>query len=194
MILDRIDGRMPHLGTAVAVLDSERVLLVRRKDLEVWCLPGGLVEPQETVGQAALREVWEETGLKTELTRLVGVYSMPNWQSGGDNTVLFTATPTGGDLVPQEEEVLELGFFDPEDLPEPFLWWHKQRVADAVSGIGGSVVRQQGAIWPFDPAWGLREVLGFLSESGLSKEELYKRYWTRRAPGDGEVEVAEVRT
>ena len=171
---------MPNLGASAVVIDSRRVLLIQRKDLGTWSLPGGLVDPEETVAEAAVREVAEETGLTTELTRLVGVYSSPQWRNGGDHTVVFAGVRTGGELMPQESEVKEARFFDPGALPEPLLWWHEQRVQDAVAGYGGSVARLQGVLWPFEATWSRRDVSGFFARSGLSKEEFYNRYWTER--------------
>ena len=184
---------MPNLGASAVVFDSRKILLIQRKDLEVWSLPGGFVDPEETVAQAAVREVAEETGVEAELTRMVGVYSSPQWGNGGDHTVVFAAARTGGELRRQESEVKDVGFFDPDDLPEPFLWWHEQRVYDAVMGLGGSVARMQGVVWPFEATWSRKEIFEFFIQSGLSKEEFYRRYWTERGPNDGKMEVSEVR-
>ena len=53
------------------------VLMVRRIDDGYWELPGGRVEVGETVGQALVREVAEESGVMIALTGLSGVYSDP---------------------------------------------------------------------------------------------------------------------
>ena len=78
---------MPNLGVSAVVFDSRKILLIQRKDLEVWSLPGGFVDPEETVAQAAVREVAEETGVKAELTRMVGVLFVSavgqRWRSHG---------------------------------------------------------------------------------------------------------------
>lgn len=59
-------------------LTPGQVLLIKRANPPLgWALPGGFVEIGETTEQAARREAWEETGLKVELTGLLGVYSAP---------------------------------------------------------------------------------------------------------------------
>jgi ADP-ribose pyrophosphatase YjhB (NUDIX family) len=58
---------------------GREILLMQRSDNEHWGLPGGYLEPGESVRDAALREVREETGWSVELGRLVGVYA--RWSS-----------------------------------------------------------------------------------------------------------------
>ena len=57
--------------------DHGRVLLIRRADNGLWSLPGGGMEPGETVTGCAAREVEEETGIGIEVTGLVGIFSNP---------------------------------------------------------------------------------------------------------------------
>ena len=64
---------MASLGVEVVILMDQRVLLVLRDDFNVWALPGGGVDPNESLVQAAMREVREETGVESAL---VGVVSM----------------------------------------------------------------------------------------------------------------------
>ena len=54
---------------------GETILLEKRCDCGWWGLPGGWVEPGESLAVAAVREVLEETGLSVEVTHLIGVYS-----------------------------------------------------------------------------------------------------------------------
>ncbi len=64
-------------GVAATILESHRVLLVRRgnePNQGSWGLPGGVVELGETVRKAIVREVLEETGLIIEPVRLLTVY------------------------------------------------------------------------------------------------------------------------
>lgn len=63
--------------TAAVRDDAGRLLLIHKIDNDYWALPGGAMEVGESVAQAAAREVEEETGVKVELTGLVGIYTDP---------------------------------------------------------------------------------------------------------------------
>ena len=90
--------------------DAGRVLLVRHSNGDVWVTPGGAVEPAEIPAEAAVREMWEETGLEVELTRVLGVYGGPDFivaYENGDRVsylmVFFEATPVAG--APRPDDV-----------------------------------------------------------------------------------------
>jgi 8-oxo-dGTP pyrophosphatase MutT (NUDIX family) len=113
-------------GAAGMVRDAQgRVLLQRRRDNGLWGFPGGLMELGESASDAIRREFREETGLLIEPRRLVGVYTSPEFDRcypNGDQSQLFASffecAIIGGALKMQEEEVLELGWFDLNgDLP-----------------------------------------------------------------------------
>jgi ADP-ribose pyrophosphatase YjhB (NUDIX family) len=154
---NRLWGRpkfVPHrwgLGVFVTLFDDDgRVLLVRRRDVPVWNLPGGRVEPDETPWQAGLREVREETGLEIELERLTGVYSKP----ARDQVVLnFMGRVVGGRLTPTEEAA-ESGYFSLDALPEPILPKHVER-------IHHSTTRQPEVVFQVQDTPPGLEVLGF---------------------------------
>ena len=127
-----------------------RILLMQRADNGHWGLPGGHVEPGESVSQATVREVLEETGCTVEVERLIGVYSDPARQtiesSRGVNSQLvnlcFEARvldESGQPTTP--EETLDMGFFAPDDLPEPFVPIHTIRIEDAVSAGAAAQIR-----------------------------------------------------
>jgi ADP-ribose pyrophosphatase YjhB (NUDIX family) len=137
------------LGVNVAIVQDNQVLLIKRKDIPAWGLPGGAVNVGETAAQAALRETREETGLEIALTRLVGIYCRPNWRAGGDHGILFTATPRGGSFQTVTDETVDARYFALPDLPETLLWHHYQRIVDALTDAGG-VVWLQDAVWPLD--------------------------------------------
>src|SRR4051794_22531041 len=65
--------------TIVVFDDAGRVLLVRHNEGDVWVLPGGSIEPPESLADAVVREMWEETGLWVEPMRVLGVYGGPDF-------------------------------------------------------------------------------------------------------------------
>lgn len=111
-------------AVTILVRDVEgRLLLVRQSDPEVWSTPGGAIEPSETPADAALREVWEETGLQVRLTRLVGAFGGPEFVTeyrNGDRvsyvTIVFDAVRTAGEHRVDGDEVVEIRYFTPDEI------------------------------------------------------------------------------
>ncbi|MBI1801567.1 MAG: NUDIX domain-containing protein [Chloroflexi bacterium] len=171
---------MPVLGVSVAVLIDGQVLLTEREDFAVWCLPGGGVESGESVAQAAVREVQEETGLRVELTRLVGIYSQPRY-AGGGHSVLFAARVVGGALALNPSEVRQARAFSGNSLPDNLMWWHRQKIADALNGVGGGVARAQDLISPFPPELTRAELYALRDSGELSPAQVFA--WLCRHPG-----------
>jgi 8-oxo-dGTP pyrophosphatase MutT (NUDIX family)/ubiquinone/menaquinone biosynthesis C-methylase UbiE len=129
----------PHVGANVAIFnDAGQVLLTRRQDNGLWCLPGGHMDLGETLDQTAMREAQEETGLTIQLEHLVGLYSSyfapgtfgPNSPARAILVALFRAHATGGDLT-LNAEVTEFGWFDPDHLPHDLIPQHVQRIHHA---------------------------------------------------------------
>lgn len=110
-------------AVSVFVPDADgRLLLIRRADTGRYALPGGVQEPGETLTQAAIREVWEETGISVAVTGLVGVYSDPrhviryaDGEVRQEFSVCFRARPTGGELV-YSDEATDVRWVPPEHL------------------------------------------------------------------------------
>ena len=67
----------PSVNTIVTN-DEGEILLIRRTDNGNWSLPGGAIDPGETIRQAAVRETREETGIDCRVFRISGLYSNPN--------------------------------------------------------------------------------------------------------------------
>jgi ADP-ribose pyrophosphatase YjhB (NUDIX family) len=65
----------PFVGGDAAVLDEAgRLLLIRRADNGLWALPGGALEVGETPAEGAVREAWEEAGVRCQAVALAGVF------------------------------------------------------------------------------------------------------------------------
>jgi len=95
----------------VVVNDAGEILLIRRSDNDKWALPGGAIDLGESVAQAAIRETREETGIDSEITGIVGIYTDPKhiilYTSNGEVrqefAIVLTARPTGGNPTPSDE-------------------------------------------------------------------------------------------
>ena len=127
-------------AVAVIIFDAEgRVLLQKRADVNRWGLISGHVEPGETVAQAAIREVKEETGLTIRIKRLIGVYSDPESQTydypDGRRVHYITTYLEGepSEAIAQApcSETLEVGYFAPDQLPTDLLRMHPDWLKDA---------------------------------------------------------------
>ena len=129
-------------GTCAAVFNERgEILLQKRADNGFWSMPGGAVDPGESVEQGALREVWEETGLQVRVVRLVGVYSDPrNYMithyPGGDIvhnvSLCFVCERVAGTLQLSDEST-DIGYFPVEALPEPMMPSHRIRLKDVLA-------------------------------------------------------------
>ncbi|GMA49224.1 DNA mismatch repair protein MutT [Alicyclobacillus contaminans] len=146
--MNRIDEIRP--GVAMIIFDPRgRVLLQRRADVGLWGIPSGHVEPGETVVNAAVREVLEETGLRTRVKRLIGVYSDPQSQvfkyTNGRVvhfvTVCFEMAIVGGTLHSNSGESLDVRFYPVDALPDDILPMHPRWLEDALAKSGAPFVR-----------------------------------------------------
>jgi ADP-ribose pyrophosphatase YjhB (NUDIX family) len=104
--------------TTLPVTDKGQVMLIRRgiePGLGMWAQPGGFLEIDETVREAAIRETLEETGLRIEPGAIVGLYSRGQ---AAVVVVAFEATIVSGTPA-VTHEALETRPFAPEAIPWP---------------------------------------------------------------------------
>ena len=121
-------------GTCTVVLNDEgKVLLLKREDFRLWVLPGGSLEPGETLEAGAIRETEEETGYKIAIERYVGCYILPDGPLGPRKTHCFVGRVTGGEAIERGPETLAVGWFAPDALPKRFYGHHRERLADALA-------------------------------------------------------------
>ncbi|MFI6456755.1 NUDIX hydrolase [Streptosporangium amethystogenes] len=108
--------------SAVVVDDRGRILMQRRTDNGLWALPGGGMDLTESVPQAAVREVKEETGYDVEVTGMVGLYTDARHiiaYSDGEVrrqfNVCLTARVVGGALAVSDEST-DVRWVDREEI------------------------------------------------------------------------------
>lgn len=130
--------------TAAVRDDAGRLLLTRRCDNGLWVIPGGKLELGETLAQAAVREVLEETGVEIEVTGFAGTYTDPGHVIVYDNgpagevvlqefSVCLHARHVGGIGRADHTETSEVRWFEPSELSgldlHPVM---RKRIADAL--------------------------------------------------------------
>ncbi|SNT62252.1 ADP-ribose pyrophosphatase YjhB, NUDIX family [Streptosporangium subroseum] len=110
--------------SAVVVDDAGHVLMQRRTDNGLWALPGGGMDLTESVPQAAVREVKEETGYDVEVAGMVGLYTDARHiiaYSDGEVrrqfNICLTARLVGGALAISDEST-DVRWISPDEIEE----------------------------------------------------------------------------
>jgi ADP-ribose pyrophosphatase YjhB (NUDIX family) len=125
-----------NIGVGGAVVRDGRLLLVRRASRHGrgnWQLPGGFIEPNETIEQAVVREVLEEAGVIAEVEAVLGLRSRYDPDSGNGIYIVLVLRPVSGEPVADNREVDQAGYFTLEEIRRlsplpPVNWEIAQRV------------------------------------------------------------------
>jgi len=119
-----VDAIIPYQG---------KIVVIRRRNEPFkgyYALPGGIVEYGETVEEAVLREVKEETGLDVEIHKLVGVYSDPGRDPRGHFvSICFITIPVGGELK-AGSDAKDIALFSLDNIPK-LAFDHNKMIEDA---------------------------------------------------------------
>jgi 8-oxo-dGTP diphosphatase len=95
-----------------------------------WVLPGGLVGLEETLEKAVQREVLEETGCKSKVTELIGVYSHPGRDPRGRTVSACFSCQAESAPLKESEEAVEVKAFRLEELPPKLGFDHLEMIKD----------------------------------------------------------------
>jgi len=132
--------------TTIPVTDAGEVVLLRRgiePAYGSWAQPGGFLEVDETVNQAAIRETWEETGLVVEPGEIVGLYSR---LEAAVVVIVFEARVIGG-TAQTTPEALEVQAFPPGEIP-----WSGIELVTSRWAVRDWVRMRHPEVYPGDPA------------------------------------------
>jgi 8-oxo-dGTP diphosphatase len=123
-------------ATAIIEFPNNQILLIKRGTVVFrgcWALPGGKVEAEETIEEAVVREVKEETGLKVEIKRKIGEYHY----SGTNNGIYYDYYPTcflvkvvEGKIRRQKGEIEQIKLFDLDEIPKRLAFEHSTMIKD----------------------------------------------------------------
>lgn len=128
-------------STALVPYPDNKILLIKRNTIPFkgyWALPGGRMDPGETVEQTIVREVKEETGLDVIIVRKVGEYVEKGVKDDVDYEyypTCFVVKPVGGEIKKQESEIQEINLFNLNELPKPLAFVHEEMIKDYVDAL-----------------------------------------------------------
>lgn len=127
-------------GCSAVIFDDtgKKILLTRRSDNGQWCLPGGGMDPGESAEEACIREVYEETGLRVAVVRLIGIYTSPNFRidypdgNKVQGVALNFEVRVAAGQPRTSEETTGFGYFSQEEMAKmDVVTNHLQRIEDA---------------------------------------------------------------
>ena len=128
----------PLVGGDAAVIDDEgRILLIQRADNGKWAMPGGVLEVGETPAEGVVRETLEETGMHCRARAFVGVFDSRFCGTTSRHHLyhfVFLCEPLNHREVGKPShaiEVLDVGWFPEDDLPEDVDPGHMSRIPEA---------------------------------------------------------------
>lgn len=130
------DNKKSSVAGVVFSDDRSKVLLIKRRDVSIWVIPGGGVDPGESPETAVVREFLEETGLTVMIKRQVALYTPINLLS--NHSYLYECSIVNGELT-LGNETQGIDFFSLDRLPDPIFFLHKEWIEDAGKQVPGVI-------------------------------------------------------
>lgn len=128
--------RDPKVAAAV-VVEVEGGIVLGRRGIEpgygLWCLPGGFVNDDEHPAAAAVRECLEEINAGVELTGLLGIYHVGKTTTSSIVGIAYRARLVDGERISAGPEMLEVGVFSLDTLPQIAFPSHRAVLAAYVT-------------------------------------------------------------
>lgn len=117
--------KTPVRGTLVAIWNKGGILLVQKSYRKAWSLPGGLLKKGETLEQAAVRETFEEVGLRLNEKDLHFIAELPGELGPCDRFHLFEVQVNGPvDVKIDGREIVRAEFIAPDKAFKRALYHH----------------------------------------------------------------------
>lgn len=110
--------------------DRSKILIIKRRDVPIWVLPGGGIDPGESAEKAIIREIFEETRLEVATCELVATYE-PNGFFTRKTLVYECVSKEGKPQV--SDETIEIDFHPCDKLPYPFFPLHETIIDQALT-------------------------------------------------------------
>lgn len=129
---------MGKTSTAIIPYPDNKILLIKRNTrpfVDYWALPGGRMDPDETIEQTIIREVKEETGLDVKIVSKVGEYVEKGVKDDVEYEyypTCFVVKPVGGEVKKQDSEIREIKLFSLTALPQPLAFEHSTMIKDYI--------------------------------------------------------------
>jgi len=130
----------PLPASTALVVNQHNQLLLGKRAVEPakgeWGLPGGFIEMGETMEQAALRELKEETGLEGKILSFVGCFSQESRFYGSIIIFGYRIEAVDGQMQ-AGDDVEDLIYFDLDSLPPVAFEAHRKLIANLKKGLKG---------------------------------------------------------
>ena len=129
--------KSPKITVDGIIIKNEKILLIKRKNKpfkDKWALPGGFVEYNEKVEDAVIREIFEETGLKTKINKIIGIYSDPERDPRGHTITIAYLLKIKDGIIKSGDDALDAKFFHLKQLPL-LSFDHDKIINDAIRRV-----------------------------------------------------------